>query len=183
MTYHSILPDASIVIFLHESNLWETFCRKTAVVVPSIIFDECKYYRDLETGESIPIPMSLYQSTGIINVPEASADDMIRFLAQFTSETRDALHPGEAEALSLMHAGLLPDTRLCCSDEVAVRALVLSGMRERGVSLAATLRGLHITPTVNIPEHLTDKVFSEWLERYQTWRIQGRGLVHDPFQR
>ena len=103
------------------------------------------------------------------------AEEIVAVLDLFDSEMCSCLHPGELEALAVMQlnrgcAGLL----FCTGDAKAVEALVLMGLRSKGVSLELLLSKAGFSN--NVPPHFSESRFRQLVERASANRIQGLGL-------
>lgn len=172
----SLIPDADAIIHLHELGLWSRLCNRTRVLVPSIVAREVKYYRDLQTGERVPIDLQQQRDQQAITEVTATAIEVAQFLAQFDAVLSDELHEGELEALTCLaiHAG--QDCRFCTADKAAIRALVLAGMAEKGISLEKALRWVgHTVPELR-HQH-SEARFRALLKEASVQRIQGTGLT------
>lgn len=142
--------------------------------MPSVILSEAAYYRDTLTGDRVPIHLQAQVDQGAIATIEAGSFKLARFAAQFDNIVVEGLHLGEHEALALMASGAC-DCLFCCADHGAVRALVLAGLGERGLSLEAVLRQMGL-PTRGLAAHCREAVFAEWVKDARVDRLQGRGL-------
>jgi len=168
------------VIHLHELDLWDGLCSRTEIVVPSIIaHGEALYYENPSTGWCVNIDLPGQIQAGEITEVAASLTDMQDFLAQLDSVTRASLHSGEIEALALLFKNQVEECRLCSADRAAVTALVLVGMKEKGISLEMALKLTGLSSS-RLLHHYTEEVYRHWVREAEIQRIQGTGLAKDP---
>jgi len=177
----SLIPDAMVIIRLHEMGLWEELCDQTAVVVPSTIVHESVFYVEPSSRERVEIELESQVLEGEISQVTATAEDMAQFMTQFDAVMVENLHPGEVEALTLMHKGRVTDALFCSADQAAVKALVLVGMNDRGISLEDALKATGLRGAGRVGEQYCRARFTQWVREAVLDRLQGRGLARDPF--
>jgi hypothetical protein len=176
----SLIPDTMVVIRLHELGLWEDFCRQVTVVVPSIIVHESRFYI-APSGDRVDINLETQVEAGQVVEAAASIDQMDGFMRRFDAIMTENLHKGEIEALVLLFSGQLPDCWLCSADQAAVKALVLVGLKSKGISLEKMLHDMGLPGGRRLGEQYSQQRFEQWAEEAALDRIQGRGLVRRPF--
>ena len=95
-------------------------------------------------------------------------------MSLFDSPMRSALHSGEIEAPAVMHLKRETDGLFFCTgDAKAIKALVLMGLRDKGVSLENLLSKAGFTK--KLPQHFSEIRFQQLIERASANRIQGIG--------
>lgn len=171
----SLIPDAMVVIVLHELGIWDSFCQHVTVVVPSIIVHECQFYIDPAAGEREEIHLDEQVRAGKILEATATFDQMAEFGARFDALMLSELHGGEVEALTLLLLDRVSDCWLCTADRAAVKALVMVGLKERGISLEEALQVLGVHRPRRLEEQYTKVSFERWIREAAQDRIQGRG--------
>ena len=177
----SLIPDAMVIIRLHELGLWERLCERTTVIVPSTIVHESRFYIDPDTGGRIEIDLEAQLVAGRITQEAADADEVEAFMRQFDPVMIENLHEGEVEALTLLFQGRAADSKLCSADQAAVKALVLVGMKQKGISLEHVLRETGLPGAGRIGVQYSAACFAQWVREAALDRLQGRGLARRPF--
>jgi hypothetical protein len=176
----SLIPDAGAVIQLHKLGLWDKVCSRIGIIVPSIIaHQEVIYYIDPDTEDLINIDLQVDVAEGRITEVAASLADMEEFLDQFDSVVKADLHEGEVEALTLLWKQQVQDCSFCAGDEIAVKALVLLKMSDKGISLEKALQQIGLT-TSRLDPQFRDECFQQWVEEAKLQRVYGQGLAQDP---
>jgi hypothetical protein len=169
-----------VVIRLHELGLWEDFCRQVTVVVPSIVVHESRFYV-APSGDRMNINLEAQVQAGQIEEAAASIDEMDGFVRRFDAIMTENLHKGELEALVLLFSGQLANCWLCSADQAAVKALVLVGLKSKGISLERVLHHIGLPGGRRLGEQYSQQRFEQWAEEAALDRMQGRGLVRWPF--
>lgn len=169
-----VLLDANIIVEAHEQSVWTGLTAKVTVVVPSEVCREAAFYFDPGTHEQRYIHLETAIQAGIIRRVEASAEQIQLFLERFDSVFVQRMDAGEAEALALLYAGVLPDHWFCTADGPAIRALSLLEMSDVGISFEALLQRVGLKRTLKRP--FTDAFFKQMRERGVEERIRGEGL-------
>ncbi|MCD4708063.1 MAG: hypothetical protein K8S62_10040 [Candidatus Sabulitectum sp.] len=105
----------------------------------------------------------------------ATAAQIIQVLNLFDSQMCSALHSGEIEALAVIHLKREVDGLFFCTgDAKAIEALVLMGLRSKGISLEHLLSKAGCTK--KLPRHFSEIRFHELIEKASANKIQGIGL-------
>jgi len=177
----SLIPDTMVVICLHELGLWDRLCSLLQVVVPSTVLGESIYFEDPETNERHGIDLRQQVAGGIITEESATVEEVQEFQQHFDAVMLKGLHDGEVEALTLLWKDRVPGCFLCSADQAAVKALVLVGMRQKGISLEQLLHEVGLRGGKSLgPQYLQER-FEQWVEEAKVDRIEGRGLARWPF--
>jgi hypothetical protein len=177
----SLIPDAMVVICLHELGLWESFCRRVTVIVPSIVVHESVFYRDGATGKHARIDLEAQVLAGDIQQESATLAEMDEFRRQFDAVMVENLHDGEIESLTLLSLGRVVGCVLCSADRAAVKALALVGMKDKGISLERAFHELGMPGARRLEPQYSEERFAQWLAEALVDRMQGRGLARRPF--
>ena len=90
----------------------------------------------------------------------------------FDSVTDRDIHPGEREALALLHQG--SNYVFCSSDRAAIEVIGLLGLSAKGLSFEKLLKSCGITK--KLEPHQTETFFQTCLRTGSISRIQGKGL-------
>ena len=170
-----VLLDSDVVITLHEIGVWANILSRYEVwMTETMVKHEVLYYRD-SSGEKISIDLMEHISCKNLYMHSVSAEQIARVLEYFDSEMCSCLHSGEIEALAVMDIKRKKEGLFFCTgDAKAVEALVLMGLREKGVSLEQLLSGAGLTK--KIPLHFSEKRFRQLIDKASANRIQGLGL-------
>jgi len=165
-----LMPDAMIIIALHEMNIWESFCSSCRVLVPSIVAVESEFFHDAD-GWGLPIHLE-----DQVSREEASLLDMETLKSRFDQVLAERIHAGELEALTLFYNGsVTKDCLLCTSDRAVLYALVCLDLSNRAISLESALDKIGLRQTL---EHqYTEDWFQDILREARIRRIQGTGLA------
>lgn len=147
----SILPDACVIIHLHELNLWQAFMQRTQVIVPGMVIAESLYYDDPVLDARDEIALQRMVDKGQIMRLDATATELLQVQECLPPDVAGGIHPGELEALALLLRDGLALCKFCSADVAAIRALVFLRAEDRAISLEGALgslgvavRGLHL---------------------------------------
>ncbi len=174
-----MLVDACAIIDVCEIGWWDEVVDSCDLAVPSYVVREAYYYVGPEGWNEI-IDLDSYISDGKVAELAASAEEMIALREVFTQPKLEAIDPGEAEALALIHAGRAHGRLYCSTDGHAIECLALMGKSEIGISLEALLSRLGYT----LPQEAARKCREEFFRQHQQagreQRIRGQGLSQPP---
>ena len=167
-----LLLDADVIIDLHRLGVWGKIIEKNRVFISSIILhQEVYFYRDADgTRHEIDLKTGLGNKFYEISA-EASA--LHGFCAMFDTVFSEEIHDGEKEALCLMKSR--GDLAFCTCDKMAIKALSILDLAERGISFELLLRQSGITKKNLEPKH-TESWFQRFLKEGSIMKIQGVGL-------
>ena len=176
----SLIPDAVTIICLHELGLWEKLCACTRVVVPSVIVHQAQFYKDPVSGERVEINLEAQVLAGQISQEAVDVEETAEFMYHINAVMTESLHPGEIEALTLLFKNRVPDCKFCSADQAAVKALVLVGMKDKGLSLEKVLEHTGLRRK-SLKAQYSERRFQDWVRQAEIDRIQGTGLARCPF--
>jgi len=170
-----VLLDSDVVITLHQVGVWsQLFSIYEIWMTETMVKQEVFFYRD-SNGNRIDIDLMSEVKKGRIVMQSVTASETLEVLKLFNSRMRPALHAGEIEALAVIHLKQEIDNLCFCTGDVkAMEALVLLGLRHRGVSLEELLSKAGYTKS--IPKHFSETRFKELVKRASANRILGNGL-------
>jgi hypothetical protein len=115
----------------------------------TMVKQEVLFYKD-SSGDRVDIDLMEHVKNGELCMHSVSAAHFIKVLNFFDSAMCSALHPGEIEALAVMHE--TKDLLFCTGDAKAIEALVLLGLKGQGISLEQLLSNAGLTKK-------TDRIF------------------------
>ncbi len=139
-----VLLDANVVIESHELGVWEELRAGYRLTVPATVSRrEALFYFAGRRKVRVDLPGQIRRSD--IDELEASVEELADLYGTFESWFLDTLDPGELEALALLKAGRATGCSFCTSDAPAIKALVMLGMSNWGVSLETLLSRIGLT--------------------------------------
>jgi len=168
-----LLCDAVSIITAHELGVWDKLCSSYEILVPSIVIDECEFYRD-DQGQRIPIDLRTQVQQGIISEYQANPADFAATSALLHPELRARVHAGEREALTYLRINEPDDVWFVTADGGAIEAAVAFDRGDRAVSLEMVLRRIGITK--QLEKHHTDAFVVDHRRRGSIIVAQGRAL-------
>ncbi|MCX5867723.1 MAG: hypothetical protein NT009_09685 [Proteobacteria bacterium] len=166
-----LLLDADVIIDLHRFGVWDQIVEKNQVFVSSIILHQEVYFYldDGGTRHEIDLKTGLGKKFHEIS---AEASVLHGFSARFDAVFSEEIHNGEKEALCLMKSR--GDLAFCTCDKMAIKALSILDLAERGISFEHLLRQSGITKKNLEPKH-TESWFQRFLKEGSIMKIQGVG--------
>lgn len=171
-----VLVDAMIIIDLHALGLWPRFVKSRGrVVVPSIVADEARYYREIPGGPKKEIRVHDDASKNLVEILEADLESIIAVSARFANWFMDNLHPGEIEILALLAAAPADELSFCSSDGAAISAAAMLGLSERCICLEVLLKRKGLGRQFEAKH--TASFMEYHLHQGQERRITGHGLA------
>jgi hypothetical protein len=169
------LLDAVIVIELHRLGLWSGFTANSEIVLAGTIIDrECRYYR-ANSGQTSPIDLQADVNAGRVTRVDAVVEQLVRVVDLFPPQLREAVDPGELEALALLHEWGDSPPRFCTADRKAIEALCFLDLSELGISAEEMLILAGIRRSGKLERKLSRPTFEAWLDDGRRKRIQGYG--------
>ena len=170
-----VLLDSDVVITLHRVGAWSGILSNYDVwMTETMVKQEVLFYNNSE-GCRIPIDLNEDVDEGRLVVHSVATEGVLEVLNKFDAPMRSALHLGEVEALSVIHSKRETNNlHLCTGDGKAIEALVLLGLKNRGVSLESLL--LKVGLSKRIPSHFSEDRFRQLVEKASADRIQGIGI-------
>jgi len=179
MTRACVLIDACAIIDICEVGWWDRIVRACELVVPSYVVEEADYYVGPEGWREV-IDLDSYVCGGKVAMLRAAPDEMLTLRDVFTRTKLEAIDPGEAEALALIHVGQADGHLYCSTDGHAIECLALMGKSEVGVSLQALLSRLGYTLPQGAPRKCCQDFFDYHLRMGREQRIRCQGIVQPP---
>lgn len=172
-----VLLDANIIIKAYELGIWRKLIQSLDIIVSSIIArDEVLFYSTKEGGIPSEINLSSLIAEGKIREVEGDSTDMALLNDLFDQVFLGGFHEGEEESLSLLYCEKLDeDVLFCTADAIAIHALAMIGLSERGISLEKLLNSIGLNKP--LPTQYSEKFFKENIKRGQIKRITGDGLA------
>lgn len=177
------MPDADTIINLHQIGLWEKLVEAYEIFVPATIVGEARYYFDDEHQKQ-PIDLRAQVAEGRISELSAGVQDILELSRWLSGDIQEGLGAGETEALALIVSGAFGEGWFTTSDRLAIETLAALGFSERGIALEEALRlaGYTLSRQARSYRQLTKEYFSTHIRLGQERRIQGRGVIVDPFR-
>lgn len=172
----SLLLDANIIIEAYKLNVWENLLKRISIAVPSIIAqDEALFYSRRDQRIPSPIDLQALNKSGKISILEATSNEMVKVHSLFDRVFISQLHPGEAEALALLHCRENLNHHFCSADAMAIKALALLDLSHLAISFEKCLSENGLQKT--LAAQFRDKFLKDNLKVGQAMRITGEGLA------
>ncbi len=176
----SLLPDADVVIETYNLGVWEGLIAEISVVVPAtIVHSEALFFKGRKRSVSGRIHLPALVEQGKIKQVEASAQEVDAVLQRFDRIFRESLHPGEVEALAVLHAGKAPECAFCSGDKTAIRCLAMLGLSDCAISLEEVLDSIGLRKKLRF--QFTKEYLRAQIKIGQQQRITGLGLAVNDF--
>lgn len=166
---NSLLPDADVIIRLHELGVWNKFKKVHNVLICDAVEKETMFY-DLPDGSRIYVRFDQDIREGNIHrATPPSTSDLVELHSRLTKMNASGIDPGETELLAVLLAD--PSiTAACLIDRAAIRAAVLIGLKVRCISVEMALANIRLA--TKMPSDLTEEQFQNHVSRAETERIQ-----------
>lgn len=170
-----VLLDSDVVITLHQAGVWSVLLSCYEVwMTETIVMQEVLFFKN-SAGIRIDIDLMKDIESDRLVMHSLTAKQIIKVLNLFDSPMRSALHAGEIEALAVMHFEQEIDGLFFCTgDAKAIEALVLMGLKGRGISLENLLSKAGFTK--KLPQHFSEIRFHQLIEKASANKIQGIGI-------
>lgn len=173
-----LLLDADVVIEAYEIEVWEELISRIKVAVPSVVsHDEALFYSEKAAAIPPAIDLPHLAKQGRIYELTASSDDLEAVRAVFDLAFIEGLHAGETEALALLLSGKAEDCLFCTGDRLAIQALALLGLADRGISLEEVLTRIGLQRALRF--QYGEDFFKRNIRIGQQRRITGDGLARE----
>jgi len=134
-----LLPDADVIIGLHELGYWDQVVKLAKIHVASSVIGEVKHYWKLE--KQIPIDLSKMVADGkIIKLegPPEKQSELLQQLRKYNLHT--CLNAGELESITIIYCEVVPELKFCVRERPAMKVMACLDMREQAVSVEQVLR-------------------------------------------
>lgn len=136
-----IIPDADVIIHLHELEYWKTIVGALNVAITGTVSDEVMYYHPNgdQSNEKLPIVLREYESRKQISIIGLNASQLSVLDPVRVKHPQIALHSGEEEMLA--HAMITTDDiKLCLKERAAIKLATYADLRDKIVSVEDVLR-------------------------------------------
>ncbi len=166
-----VLLDADVIIFAHESNVWEFLCENCKLATCGIAaYKESIYY--LSAGKRILIDCSDIRAVCEVHELEASKIGTVFRTLDTILEPDEvrALDVGEAEIIALFLNKLVNDELFCTGDATAIRIMAVLGFDNKCISLERVLSSTSYKENLHLPWEYTDG----FIQHYTT---EGKKLI------
>jgi hypothetical protein len=171
-----LLLDANVIIKAYELGVWLSLIERVDVIVPSIVVvDEALFYTRKISGVPEEINLRILIDEGKITEMAATAEELSDLYRIFDRVFIEGLHPGESEALALLRAGKVLESRFCTGDAVAIKALAMIRMSDRGIAMEELLAKFGLQR--RLEKQYTSAFFRENIKRGQENLVTGEGLA------
>lgn len=170
-----VLLDADIIIEANQIGVWLALTEIVEIAVPSIIaHSEALFYSSEKRGipHEIDLPRLIQENK--ISELTATVTEISVLNRKFDSVFAEVLHPGETEALALIHSGKASGYKFCSGDKVAIQGLAMIGHSSSGISMENLLKSVGLTK--HISHQFTESYFKKWIGKGKERRITGDGL-------
>lgn len=170
-----VLLDASIVIEAYKLDIWGVLIQRVQILVPSMVAnDEALFYKK-DIGR-IPEEINLIKLIESKSILELSTDvlDLAALDEVFDRGFVENIHPGEREALALLHSGKTGECVFCTSDSAPIRAMAILKLSEKAISFENVLS--QIGQTRKLSRQFTEDWFQKQLVLGKQNLITGEGV-------
>ncbi len=171
-----VILDAMVVIEAHALGIWDNLLDKIDAIIPStVVKNEAFYFDTKKSGKRGAILISQAVGSGRVAEIAATVTELQSLQSTLDYATRQGLHLGELEALSLINEGRaeLEGALFCTADGAAIRALALLGHGESGISFGKLLTKVGLQKPLR--QHFREDFFKRHLDRGSQDRITGMG--------
>ena len=160
MKLRYVILDANVVIDAHRLGFWTALVTQYRISVTKTILDEVQFYED-DNGKKHEIDLSKLAAGNVIDVLEASVDELEIVRAKVTPEFAKSVDPGELEAVAVLISGRCEDHRFCTADGVAIKLLAVLDFGAYGVPVKKLLEPIGYRKPV--PHQYDEKYFNDKL--------------------
>ena len=165
-----------MIIEAYKLDVWDKLIERVSISVPSIIAqDEALFFS--REYQQIPTPINLQalSKTNRIQIVEATLQEIQGIQSVFDRVFIEQIHPGEAEALAILHSRENFDHHVCTSDSMAIRAIAMLDRSHLAISFEQCLAQNGLQKPLEV--QFKKEFFRENLKIGQTMRITGEGLA------
>lgn len=177
---HLIIPDADVIIDLHEMGIWDRFVDVYDIYLSGIVAEEAHSYVKSEirlSDDPDDIKQEVYETTlddfiakGKITVIDLDASDMVPMTAEaHKMNVLDKIHDGEKETLAAVFS-THPQLVMCFKDRGAIECAVLVGLKEKCISVEKALDYCGLGRTLEYG--LTEERFQKIVKHAEQERVQ-----------
>jgi hypothetical protein len=167
-----IIPDADVVIHLHELGIWDNFVRQNSVHLSALVVEEAHFYKQ-GAGEStrmFEIDLRAAISDGsitIINIDVSALSPMYEEAQKLQID--QSIDAGETETIAAAYS-VRTDLTLCLIDCGAIRYATLIGLAPRCISVEEALNSCGLGRGVRY--NLSNKRFKSIVKAAEQERVQ-----------
>jgi len=170
-----VLLDADVIIEAYQVEVWSALIERLEIAIPSIVaHDEALFYSAEKRRIPYEIDLLRLVQEGKIREFTASATEIRDLSNKFDRVFIEELHPGETEALALIHFDKASEYKFCSGDKVAIQGLAMIGHSSNGISMENFLKSVGLIKQLSY--QFTESYFKKWLEFGKQRRITGDGL-------
>ena len=138
-----LLPDADVVIGLHELNLWNKVLNCCQIYLASTVIQEVQHYWN-SAGERILIDLAPHITSGKIIVLDGSPEIQAEILNKLIKSNLDGLHAGELESIAIIYTKDIIDLQFCIKERAAIKAVAFLNLKESSISVEQALRDINV---------------------------------------
>lgn len=153
-----LLPDADVVIGLHELELWEKVLKSYKIYMAGAVVKEVTHF--WKGQEKVQIDLSQDIITGRIIELHASLEIQAEILKKLKESGFDGLQIGELESIALIYSPSIEGLRFCVRERIAIQAIAYLGFKESAICVEEVLRSAQlIQKTDTLPSVYSKKRF------------------------
>jgi len=166
-----LIPDADVIIHLHQMGILDQFLSANEVYVARTVSEESDFSVDTANPfhRKNYIDLSNYIDSGKITLLDLDAEHLCHLERRLDSLGDVYVHDGEKETIGIVSYAR-NDLTMCLIDHGAIRCSVLLGMASKCVSIEQALQDCGLGR--KLPRALTDKIFKETVRQAEIERIQ-----------
>ena len=165
-----IIPDADVIIELHELNIWPDFISKYEVYIAQTVYEEAHQYqiKNETTHKLYPINLEELSTNNQIKVISLDARQIVQieYLIRSYNHQIDA---GEKETLAIA-LNEIPNLTVCLKDKAAIKAAVFVDLISRCISVEKAISQIGFTKKLSGTS--TDARFLEIIKAAEIEKIQ-----------
>ena len=140
-----IIPDADVIIELHELNIWEDFISSYEVYIAQTVYEEAYHYtiNNDTTHKLYPINFDEAIDKRQINIISLNASQ-INIIEEKLRTYNHHIDDGEKETLAIA-LNEISNLTVCLKDKAAIKAAVFVGLKSRCVSVEKAISQIGFT--------------------------------------
>ncbi|MFZ5981146.1 MAG: hypothetical protein ACOYVF_10990 [Candidatus Zixiibacteriota bacterium] len=163
-----IIPDADVIIYLHELNIWSDFIQKYDVYIAHQVYVEAHQYKISDDTTHKLFSINLDESISNDRIISLDAKKIIDIKILLKSYNH-AIDEGEEETLAIALYDI-PELNVCLRDAAAIKAAVYVGLKSRCISIERAIAQIGLNK--QLTKASTDKRFHEIIKAAEIEKIQ-----------
>lgn len=156
-----LLPDADVIIGLHELGYWNQVVNSNKIYISSIVVGEVTHFWDSD-GNKIEIDLSSQVSNGKVIQIEGSLQVQAEIVQKLKPAKLNGLDPGELESIAIIYEDKVEELKFCVRERPAIKAVAFLDLSDKAISVERVLRNFniikqnHYLPPINSQNRFED---------------------------